>query len=268
MHTHGIRATRLTIAGLPLASRLHPSTPDALLGHLRWCLATPYAEAWGLFRNDELLALATLVHFGNSARVGCFHASHPLCDVAQQQLLVNELLRSVEARGCATLTVQVPPKDMDFWKGCGFTEIGAFITYANGNFLEATRDEVALMQPAHTLALLHLDQHATGEDRRTLLLEHHFAAHAYVVDGRVRGALLPLLGNGSIVADDPAVGLELQRWLLPTQHRITVPETNSAACEHLLDRDYDAMGTSVRMVWGSAPAFNADMVFAWPWGTP
>ncbi|MBK8340978.1 MAG: hypothetical protein IPK99_13690 [Flavobacteriales bacterium] len=32
----------------------------------------------------------------------------------------------------------------------------SFTTYVNGQFIEASRDEVALMEPAHTLALLRL----------------------------------------------------------------------------------------------------------------
>lgn len=261
-----IRIAALSAVELPAASGLHTTAPAALLGHLRWCLSTPYAAAWGLFSTNTLVAVSTLVQFGNSTRVGCFHA-HPAHAAAPlQHRLVQHLVQVVALRQCPSLTVQVAPRDMAFWMEAGFAEYDAFDTYANGHFLQATRDEVALMQPAHTLALLRLDQRATGEDRRALLLEHHFAAHAFAVDGRVRGVLLPLLGNGLIVADEAAVGLELQRWLLPTQHRIVVPEHNTAVAAHLLDRDYDVVGTSVRMVWGTPPAFVAELVFAWPWG--
>lgn len=44
------------------------------------------------------------------------------------------------------------------------------------------------------------------------------------------------------------VGLEVQRWLLPTQHRIVVPEANAAVCAHLRDRKCRV--ESVRMVLG------------------
>ncbi|MBK8340977.1 MAG: hypothetical protein IPK99_13685 [Flavobacteriales bacterium] len=77
----------------------------------------------------------------------------------------------------------------------------------------------------------------------------------------MRGALLPLLGQGLILADAPEVGLELQRWLLPTQHRITVPADNAAANEHLRERGYDPIGSSVRLVHGTRPDFKAELVF-------
>ncbi|MBK9076532.1 MAG: GNAT family N-acetyltransferase [Flavobacteriales bacterium] len=248
------------------AAQLCPRDPNALLGHLRWCMCTPYAEAFSMRLGPKVLGVATLVHFGTTSRVGCFHIHQAHQRKGLGTLLALHLRNVQDQEDRSTLMVQAAPQEAAFWERLEFTEQCTFTTYANGHFIEASRDEVALMEPAHTLALLHLDKHATGEDRRALLLEHQYAAHAYVEQGRVRGALLPLVGQGLIIADAPAVGLELQRWLLPTQHRITVPADNAAANEHLRERGYDPIGSSVRLVHGSAPAFKAEMVFAWPWG--
>lgn len=147
----------------------------------------------------------------------------------------------------------------------GFRANGDLLRYADGLFLEAQRDEVLLLEPTHTLALLYLDQRATGEDRAPLLLEHHYAAQGYVEQGRLRGGLLPLLGHGLVLADAPAVGLELQRWLLPVQEHIVVPAANEAACAHLQERGYRVQQTMVRMVLGVPPPFRPELVFAWPW---
>jgi len=254
----------LHTADLTATAALQPSAAAALLAHVRWCLHTPYATALVLVQADEVRGLATLVRFSTSAQVGRFHI-HP---AHQREGLGTRLWQAVVAKHAVQdtpLLLHCDPRTMAFWVRQGGVEQCAFSTYANGLFQEATRDEVALMQPQHTLALLRLDQRATGEDRRMLLMEHHYAGQAYAEGGQVRGVLLPVLGNGYIVADAPDVGLELQRWLLPTQHRISVPELNTPANEHLLDRDYDVVGTTVRMVWGTAPVFEPQMVFAWPW---
>ncbi|MCB0783246.1 MAG: hypothetical protein KDC02_03280 [Flavobacteriales bacterium] len=124
---------------------------------------------------------------------------------------------------------------------------------------------VELITPAHTLGLLHLDRQVSGQDRAPLLLEHRFAAQAWVQHGKVEGYLLPTLGRGLVVANTPTVGLELQRWLLPHQHEVLVPATNTAACEHLKERGYTGTIFGVRMEYGDPLAVDAQRLFGVGW---
>lgn len=71
---------------------------------------------------------------------------------------------------------------------------------------------------------------------------------------------LPLLGEGLIIADAPDVGLELQRWLFPTQEHILLPAGN-AAHEHLVKQGYSATPVGVRMVRGTPLAVRTAMCF-------
>jgi hypothetical protein len=110
-----------------------------------------------------------------------------------------------------------------------------------------------------------MDERATGESRRSLLLEHRFAAHAYVEGGLVRGGLLPLLGQGLILAQHAQAGRELQRWLAPHQRSIIVPVRNTDACAHLEGAGHFAASAGVRMILGRQPKFRPELVYAWPW---
>jgi hypothetical protein len=252
--------------GLAACAALAPKDPGRLLGHLRWCLHTPYAEVFALHAEGQLAGVATLVHFGESSRVGAYcitggkHAQLP------DHLLIDRLLQATGAHGERPLAVQVKPEERAPWEALGFVAEQGFLVFANGLFHEADRDEVALLGPGQALALLHLDRRATGEDRHALLLEHRFAAHAFVEQGKVRGALLPMLGQGLVLADAAEVGLELQRWLLPTQRQIIVPAGNLAAKEHLVECGYGVSERSLRLVHGQAPGLEPEMIFAWPWG--
>ncbi|MBK7271060.1 MAG: GNAT family N-acetyltransferase [Flavobacteriales bacterium] len=110
--------------------------------------------------------------------MGCFHIHQAHQRKGLGTLLALHLRNVQDQEDRSTLMVQAAPQEAAFWERLEFTEQCTFTTYANGHFIDASRDEVALMEPAHALALLRLDQHATGEDRRALLLEHHYAAHA------------------------------------------------------------------------------------------
>ncbi|MBK8614676.1 MAG: hypothetical protein IPN85_14675 [Flavobacteriales bacterium] len=69
-----------------------------------------------------------------------------------------------------------------------------------------------------------------------------------------------------MLADNAAVGLELQRWLLPHQQHIVVPEANAAACAHLHERKYMPESAGVRMVRGTLLPYRPESIYAWPWG--
>lgn len=256
----------LTTNDLLAAAHLTAGDARTMLAHLRWQLHTPYANALVVQNGEDLVGLACSMEHRTSARIGhvFIHPAHRLKGLGSA--LVHHLIDQCEANGCATQSTQVPDADLGFWQGQGFQPQGRYVRYSGGLHIDAGRDEVLLLEPHHTLALLHLDQRATGEDRRTLLLEHRFVAHAYVAQGHLHGGMLPLLGHGLVLADSAAVGLELQRWLLPHQAHIVVPEANAAACAHLHERTYRPEAAGVRMVRGAHLPFRPELIYAWPWG--
>ncbi len=162
------------------------------------------------------------------------------------------------------MVVNAPPEAVLFFERHGFAQETALLRCTGGRFLQATLDEVLLMEPVHHMAMAHLDRRAFGEDRRTWLVEHSYIASAYVEHGRVRGFSVPLLRNALIVADAPDVGLELQRWVFPTQEHLIVPAGNGPALKHLHERGYTSSVHAVRMVRGERPTFQAELVFGHP----
>lgn len=264
---------------LSCTTLLHPSDAQLLhvanllprvrraqaLGHMRWCARTPYATLQLIEVNHQLVGYCTALRFGTTGRIAHLFADPGLQEDDFRTALAEGISGMLQFLGAPGVHVQCAPEEVPFWEAIGFTVHDRFVQYGGGVFQEAQRDEVLLMEPAHTLALLHLDGKATGEERTPLLMEHRYAAQGYVEDNRLRGALLPVLGHGYIVADAPEVGLELQRWLLPVQTHLMVPEANAAACAHLHERGYRVQATSVRLVRGAKPDFRPEMVFAWPW---
>jgi GNAT superfamily N-acetyltransferase len=256
----------LTTEDLTAAAQLTAGDRYALLGHLRWQLHTPYAAAFVLEHKGRVIGVACCIRHGSSAHLGHLFIQPEHRRKGWGSALVQHLITHCEASGRTAQSAQVPEGDGAFWQAHGFHPQGRYVRYTGGLHIDASRDEVLLLEPPHMLALLHLDQRATGEDRRALLLEHRFVAHVYVDQGQVRGGMLPLLGHGLVLADSPAVGLELQRWLLPHQAHLVVPEANAAACAHLQERKYVPSSAGVRMVRGPLPNHRPELIYAWPCG--
>lgn len=264
MNTHHIPRTRTELEALAQA---FGSVAPTLLGHLRWCHHTPTAlivVVWCAAGH----ALATVVVSGAVAQVLRWLLLPTSAMGPLRALLLEAVEAECAARGVSTVVVQCAPAQVGWWQAQGFVEQVALETWvadAEERYAEAEREEVQPLDAAHTLALLHLYQTATGAAFTALLREHTYAGRAYDEGGRIAGILLPLLGHGLIVARHATAGLELQRWLLPVQAHLVVPEGNVAAAAQLQGWGYTVASTSVRLVRGALPPFRAELVYAWPW---
>ncbi|MCB0786588.1 MAG: GNAT family N-acetyltransferase, partial [Flavobacteriales bacterium] len=177
--------------------------------------------------------------------------------------LMRHLIAECDRTGLPTQVVMSPPESADWFRRFDFKAQGELVSYTGGRHQQAHRAEVVPAGPEHWLAICHLDHRATGEDRSTWLREHDYLSRVWLEQGRVRGFLLPLAGEGLIIAEDPEVGLELQRWLLPVQDHVTLPVGQSEVHAHLVKQGYSPAPAFVRMVRGAALAWRAGLVFGW-----
>lgn len=255
----------LAHADLDRAAALFGDARARMHARLRWYLHTPFAVIKGLYAGDALLGLGCGLQFGASAYLAHLVVDPSLEGTDERATLTATLLSEFARNGACSVTMQVDGTEVGVWERQGFRPEQEFVRYQHGSCAHPAHEEVGLLQPSQVLALFHLDERATGETRKQLLLEHRFAAHAYVEKGLVRGGLLPLLGQGLILAHHAEAGLELQRWLMPHQRGIIVPVRNAAACAHLEAAGHFAATAGVRMVLGRQLNFRPELVYAWPW---
>ena len=241
---------------------VHGLVPE-LLETVRWHVSTPYALALGARNGADLSGLLLAIRHATSAHLSTLyvHPDHRGTGVGPQ--LMRTALEDLERGGARSHVVMSPPEVTDYFGRFGFRPEGEFLRYAGGRHVQATMHAVVHAEPQHWLAICHLDRKATGEDRSEWLREHDFLANVWQEQGRVRGFLLALAGEGLIIADHPIIGLELQRWQLPVQDHITLPAGQPEVHEHLVKQRYSPTPAFVRMVRGAAIPWQAGMVFGW-----
>ncbi len=178
--------------------------------------------------------------------------------------LVGALTTAFSLRGAGTIVTDAYRGTEGFWQKLGFQRQVGLLRYVDGTFINAGREEVIPLEPPHLLAVAHLYKLAFGLDRSAALREECTMGSAYMDGSQLRGFLLPLVGNGLIVAEEPEIGLELQRWLLPMTNSLVLPVGNMAGHAHLVQRRYTLEEAGTRMVFGSLPMLKPNMVFAYP----
>lgn len=231
-------------------------------GRLLWHLHTPYALAFVATLNEELAGCVLGICHGQSAWFQDL-AVHGLCTgEGVGKALTMAMLDAMEEAGCTAQMVLSTDEGEGFWERFGFVPQVELMEYTDIRSTEATEDNVDRLEPEHSMAVLHLDRIATGEDRSTWLREHFYLGQVYLEGARVRGFLLPLLGQGLIVADSPEVGHELQRWLLPVQDLVRLPVGHLQAHAHMVRAQASIRSAGLRMVRGDSPEFRPYMIYA------
>jgi len=262
MHTT-LKIALMARADIEAACCLAPYD-DLLRGRLNWHLHTPYAMLLKAEVDGELVGHACGVLFPGS---GWLREVFVLPEYDTRPIgseLVRNMVERMEETGASRQLVIAPEQRSMVYTASGFQVDGNLLAYRNGTFVEATKDEVINLEPEHMLAVLRLDQQATGEDRSRLLREHAYLGSVYMEGTHIRGFSLPLLGHGLIVAVSPEVGLELQRWLLPIQPYLLMPVGQLAAHGHLIHCRYHASPRGIRMVRGVRPDHRPTMIYAHP----
>ncbi|MBK9760308.1 MAG: GNAT family N-acetyltransferase [Flavobacteriales bacterium] len=241
---------------------LEPPDWEWLLAHMRWNLATPYCFPLKAVFGEALVAGVgnALAHNG-TGWVGPRFVHPHFRDKGVSALLLQAQVDALETQGCRSVTAVVNDEERPLFEALEFRAEGNYIRFADGQCEAPTEDEVELFEPHHAMGVLHLDQRASGEDRRAWISEHLYAGRLYISKGRVLGTYLPLLGEGLVLADNAHAGEELLRWHLPHVTSVVVPEANTVAVEFLRLRKYTEEARMVRMVRGERVPWKPQMEY-------
>ncbi len=109
--------------------------------------------------------------------------------------------------------------------------------------------------------IFELDKITTGEFREKLINVVIKNSFMFISNGKVSGAYFPKLGDGLIIADEPAAGIELMKFRLQSEKDAIFPLENKAAFEFCSNISANHTKNSKRMRLGKKRIWRPENLY-------
>lgn len=164
------------------------------------------------------------------------------------------------------MSVSLIATDLGFpvYSKCGFMEETEYVLLERE--IPANRlhhpENLSRIKNKHKAAIYNMDRIASGEDRRNLLEKYLKNGYIYQNDAYPSGFYLRELGEGLIIADDPAAGVELMKLRILTFNKAVLPAKNHIGIEFYSDQGFTVKRRVKRMFYGKPIVWHPHKVYS------
>jgi GNAT superfamily N-acetyltransferase len=205
-------------------------------------------------RDDAVVGASSCLPFGRTAWIGGVAVAPDARRQGLGERLTAVALDALLAGGAATVLLHATPMARSLYERLGFERDDQVIEFTGPGLHDPGRPcpDVRPGRSADLDAVLALDEMATGEDRRRMLVPLWDGSSRVVHDGALRGFHIPQLASaaGEVVASGPEAGRALLGAALARPSRalrVAVPERASESLRLLTSKGYQATSRTTRM---------------------
>ncbi len=215
--------------------------------------------------NDRIVGMGALIIFGKTGWLAHVIVKNDYRNQGIGFAIVNDLLNIMKSKGVESVQLIATKMGESVYLKRGFritSEYGEFRTettisneYINPNIIKTPNK--------YYNELYNLDRQVTGENRELLIKMYLANSYVYVKNNMLSGYYLPDLGEGTIVADHPATGIEFMKSKYTGISKAVVPYENIHATGFLLNKGFKDMGIKgKRMILGKEVRWDPMGIFS------
>jgi len=176
--------------------------------------------------------------------------------------LVDYLCAYLTEHGQKTIFLIATELGYSLYKQAGFSEEMEYAFFEGvGELAQVSAENIIRPTPADKEEILSMDQAATGEERRTLLLDYLDTGYIYRKDRKIEGVYLPELGEGLIIADHEEAGIALLKLRAWFSKKGTLPIENTVGMDFYRDNGFTETKRLKRMIYGKEIKWRPDQVY-------
>ncbi len=258
-----MRIRKFKAEDLPYIHELQPPDWPDVTPHFAYYLSSKNCIPLCGVADGKIVAVGTLIHHGDTAWLAHIIVHISCRNAGYGKMITSALIDKVDDARCRTVYLMATPLGEPVYRRLGFVNENRqlFFKGVSVNHDFTVHPGVRTYDARYQRALLELDRQVSGENRSARISEHLNKALIFLHDNTLTGYYIPGLGEGPIVAKDPAAGVFFMKHRLIHMDVAIVPEDNKVAVALLNDEGLEVFRTAQRMRLGEARNWYPECVF-------
>jgi GNAT superfamily N-acetyltransferase len=255
----------LTYDDLDETKKLQPEGWPDILPEFEFYVRKKFCYPIKALLDRKMVGVGTLIVFGRTGWL-----AHIIVDENHRKIGIGsqitcKLINIAKNHSLETLLLMATELGLPIYKKAGFRIITAYQYYhrisPRIDFYPSLN--IRSYEDSLEAEIFKLDEEISGEDRRALLTDHLGNALVYVKNDKVEGCYVPDLGEGMIIANTAAAGVELMKVKYSQADKAVLPIDNATGTDFLKQHGFalsDTRGT--RMILGKDIDWKPQQVFS------
>jgi len=179
------------------------------------------------------------------------------------RLITQKLVKSLFEKNIGTIYLIATELGQPVYEKIGFLIETDYLFFKdlNANKSIAASNNIVPIIDEFSNQILNLDFKVSGENRTEIIKPNLAEGFAFLNGDIVEGFYLPTLGEGMIIANTNAAGIELMKLRMTTKENIAFPIDNKAARDFLYGENYKEFKTAKRMRLGIKKAWEPKNIY-------
>lgn len=257
-----MKTCKLTVQDIDaVVKQLQPEDWPDIEPHLRFYAGSSWCRPVKVMHEDRIVGMGTSIFHANTAWLAHIIVHKEYRNEGIGGMIVKDIIAGIDAKLYPTILLIATDLGEPVYKKQGFVTETEYFFYKNGTGAECDTSNLNLFEEKDTAGLLALDRQLSGEDRSWRLRENLNGATVYKHKNRIEGFYMPSLGEGLIVAETAAAGVELMKLRHKSTNPSALPAENKAGINYLEAQGFQFLKQAKRMRLGKAIAWQPQALF-------
>jgi N-acetylglutamate synthase-like GNAT family acetyltransferase len=239
-----------------------PEWPD-ILPHHRYYLDHDFCKPVKAVEQHVVMGIGTVIYHGDTAWLAHIIVHPDQRNKGVGTEITAHLVNSIDKNIFPSIYLIATDLGEPVYKKLGFETEAEFVFFRGEKIRKAAdeNDHLIPFEEKYRDSLYDLDRMVSGEFRKVRLNEHLAAGIMHRTGNKLNGFYLPTLGEGLIIANNVAAGMELMTLRLQERDIASVPALNTAAVNYLNTLRFSQFRTAKRMVLGKMRNWHPEKIY-------
>ncbi|HET9430081.1 MAG TPA: GNAT family N-acetyltransferase [Chitinophagaceae bacterium] len=213
--------------------------------------------------DNKIVGIGTTIIHNDTAWLGHIIVHPDYRGKGIGRYITETLVTIAKQRECGTIYLIATDLGAPVYEKAGFSTETDYLFFKDIQLVNESPvpDKIVGYREEFRNQISTIDRANSGEERMFRLENHLQNGFVYCEDYGVEGFYLPTLGDGLIIANTPAAGLELMKLHLKSNGKLALPRDNSSAINFLYSHGFKEIRTAKRMRLGKPRIVNLANIY-------